>query len=236
MLEVYDFLTTSSGLAQEYTETIHFESEQVLYQYDWLKNNQFFLMKKGIAKIEIYRKRRWEFETLVAAGEFAGIENLINRRLFCSNIKYRIVSVTHGEGLLIEKDYFLDHVYANPSLFHKILENVTLHHIITSYNLREKKAPLKQRLADVILELVMLTSLPIRNNQVTLPFPFSEDIISSLLRVPVHHVKEILSYLEKEEIVTREHDFQVMDYNRLGKLSNLNVETFKNMRLQPLHI
>ncbi|MBC2370771.1 hypothetical protein HBP98_02010 [Listeria booriae] len=125
MLEVYDFLTTSQGLAQEYTETIHFSEDEIIYQYDWSKNNHFLLMRQGVARIEIYRKRRWEFETFISIDEFGGIENLIKNRLFSTNIKYRIVAASDGEALMVDREFFLDHMYANPALFHKVLENVT---------------------------------------------------------------------------------------------------------------
>ncbi|MBC2322387.1 cyclic nucleotide-binding domain-containing protein [Listeria booriae] len=228
MLEVYDFLTTSQGLAQEFTETIHFSENEILYHYDWSRNNHFLLMKNGIARIEIYRKRRWEFETFISVDEFGGIENLIKNRLFSTNIKYRIVAATEGEALLVDKEFFLDHMYANPALFHTVLENVTLHHIMTAHNFREKKSPLKQRLADIVLEFIMFASLPIKNNQVKLPFAFSEEIISSALKVPIHHIQSILKFMEKEKIIARDYEFEVIDYVRLGKLSNLNPETCRN--------
>ncbi|MBC2284808.1 Crp/Fnr family transcriptional regulator [Listeria booriae] len=228
MLEVYDFLTTSQGLAQEYTETIHFSEGEIIYQYDWSKNNHFLLMRQGVARIEIYRKRRWEFETFISIDEFGGIENLIKNRLFSTNIKYRIVAASDGEALMVDREFFLDHMYANPALFHKVLENVTLHQIMTAHNFREKKSPLKQRLADIVLEFIMFSSVPIKDNHVTLPFPFSEEIISSALKVPIHHIQSILNFLEKEKIITREHEFEVIDYVRLGKLSNLNPETCRN--------
>lgn len=228
MLAICEFLTASPELAKEYTKKITFHDNEIIHKYDYVKNNQFVLIEKGVGKLEFYRKRRWEFETFIAQDEFAGIENLLNSKKYDCSMKYRIVGASEGTAFLVNKNFFLDHMYADPTIFHTVLEHIALRHVLTSHNFREKKSPLKQRVADILLEFAIITSLPTLDNQVSFPDYFSESMLVSVLRAPSHHVFAILEFLEEQEIVSRFPLFKIRDFARLKRLSNLHLALLEN--------
>lgn len=228
MLTICEFLTTSPELAKEYTKRISFQDREIIHRYDYVKNNQFVIIEKGVGKLEFYRKRRWEFETFITEDEFAGIENLLNAKKYSCSMKYRVVGASEGSALLVNKDFFLDHMYADPLIFHTVMEHVALRHILTSHNFREKKSPLKQRVADLLLEFSILTALPTIDDQIVFPNYFSETMLTSVLRAPSHHVDAILTFLEEQQIVVREPVFKISDYSRLKRLSNLDLELLED--------
>ncbi|MBC6314428.1 hypothetical protein [Listeria grandensis] len=228
MLTICEFLTTSPELAKEYTKRISFQNNEIIHRYDYVKNNQFILIEKGVGKLEFYRKRRWEFETFITEDEFAGVENLLNAKKYSCSMKYRVVGASEGSALLVNKDFFLDHMYADPLIFHAVLEHVALRHILTSHNFREKKSPLKQRVADLLLEFTILTTLPTINNQIVFPDYFSESMLTSVLRAPSDNVIAILVFLEEQQIIIREPVFTIINPARLKRLSNLDLELFED--------
>lgn len=119
-------------------------------------------------------------------------------------------------------------MYADPTIFHTVLEHIALRHVLTSHNFREKKSPLKQRVADVLIEFAIINSLPTLDNQIIFPDYFSESMLVSVLRAPSHHVFAILEFLEEQQIISRFPQFEIRDFARMQRLSNLHLALLEN--------
>ncbi|WP_088809423.1 MULTISPECIES: cAMP-binding domain-containing protein [Listeria] len=224
MKTIYQFLTTDVQLAKEYTKKVVFVPEEVAYcnEKSCMRDYIIFITK-GMAILEIHHKGKWKFNTFLVPNDCAGIDNLLTPQT--ANLlpsKFKLIGATDGEFLVIEKEYFINHFYANPQIFSALYEKLSLRYIYTSFNCREKKAMLRQRMADLLLEFIILSEATVEQNAVLFPYPISAEMLSTYLKASLITIQEVLHELtEKQILLETEEAFHITNYQKLQQLSKI---------------
>lgn len=224
MNQIDHFLTSDAELAKTHVQRLKFSPKEIIYTNEkvHLRNN-FVLIKDGIVSLELYHKGKWQFTTFLTPGDCAGIDNFLTpKKTNYTPSKFKLTGATNGEIISVEKDYFLNHFYANPKLFTIILEKLALHYMYASYNSHEKNARLCQRMADVTLEFIALTDFRVNENTVIFPYPISAKMFSTYLKAPLSAVSEVLRMWEEENILISTSDnLLITDYKKLLSFSKM---------------
>lgn len=217
-INIYSALNEAGLLWQ--SKKIPFD-DNIIIMDDYIFRDHLLFLSQGIAKIEIKRNQAWEFETLVANDTILGLEHCFLPNIYADKMEYRMTSLNEGIAFKIPKQQLLSYLYAHPLVFHQLIEDLTVRYKFLTFNQQEKKAPLKQRIIDLLMEFIILTHQEDQGEYLKIPF-FKEEFISTSLKCSTQHIQHILSSLAEQQIICiTENQELVIHYPHLKKFSTI---------------
>ncbi|EMG27824.1 putative transcriptional regulator [Listeria fleischmannii 1991] len=217
-INIYSALN-EAGLLQQSKE-LPFNDNTIIMK-DYVFKDSLLFLSQGIAKIEIKRNQAWEFETLVANDTILGLEHCFLPHKYADKMEYRMTSLTKGTAFIIPKQQLMSYLYAHPLVFHQLIEDLTIRYKFLTFNQQEKKAPLKQRIIDLLMEFVILTHQEEEGEYLKIPF-FTEEFITTSLKCSTHHIKHILASLTEQRIICiTDNQELIIHYPHLKKFSSI---------------
>ncbi|MBC1522293.1 Crp/Fnr family transcriptional regulator [Listeria aquatica] len=203
---LFSFLFPHPDLAERYSRSFHAEPQKVIYEFrGWKDSARVLYIQKGIFQIEVLQHSRWHPIDLVLQDQFLGIESFLENREEWKGIHYRVKSLTEGEGCLIKKHYFLDHMYANPKVFFALVEQLTrglLHHQYIAYR---QVGELTKDVVHYLNQLVESGGFYPQNGQVVLPKEINTKVIAEHLHTSEKQLHEAIKVLEAEHILKQKY-------------------------------
>lgn len=222
MNEIYDFLGMYFDFRKKHMSEKRFRAKEIFYNdVEDNRSQKIVLIEKGIVVVETFTDERWEVKTFLSHDDFAGIDAFLGEDKIVGSETYRIKALTDGVCHFIDKEYFINHMYANARIFHTVIEKLTMHYMFSSHNNRKKRAPLDERLADFFVEFINMTSLPLTYRYAEVPITVNKYLIASFLRVHHSRVQKVINTWIAEGIMSRDSEHYLIDYGELVEISSL---------------
>ncbi|MBC6162688.1 Crp/Fnr family transcriptional regulator [Listeria booriae] len=123
MEELIGFLTEDHYLKSIYTKIVKWKQGDVIYCN--AENGEFVgCIIKGQAVLRFCYEDGNQTVTFLDQYDLLGIENLVEDSAELRGGAYEVVALTDVTTFTAKKDYYLDHMYANPKYFHCVLSQL----------------------------------------------------------------------------------------------------------------
>lgn len=193
-------------------QEINVSKNQIIYENS---EDAFVLLKKGVVILEVFESS-WEALTIFKDHNLIGLDKLFLQQGDVK-IKYRIKALTPCEVTIIDRDFFINHMYIYPNFLFDSFESsgYQLQSVISNYlSIRET---LERRTALLLLEWGKILNGKKENLDV-FPAYIHKVMFSQALKSSHQRVCRIIADWEKQGIVDRRPDYFVVDRERLNTM------------------
>ncbi|EUJ25282.1 Crp/Fnr family transcriptional regulator [Listeria cornellensis] len=184
-------------LANRYIKSKVYAPDEILYP-KVEGADDLFLLKTGLAVLEINNNDVWVATMIIGANEIIG-PSLIYDKDF--EFEYRIQALEQCEFLLVDREYLIDHMYVNPKVFITLLEQSVQQEylFISLYN--KKNQSLANRLIDLVVRWEEKFDLSRNGREIELPLTVNQKVLAQFLRASHSRLNELLRGWEREGIL-----------------------------------
>lgn len=121
--ELIRFLTEDRYLKSVYTKVKEWKQGDVVYCNDWDKGC-VGCITKGQAVMRFCPEDGNPTVTFLEPYDLLGVENLMEEATEMHGGAYEVIALTDVTTFTAKRDYYLDHMYANPKYFHCVLSQL----------------------------------------------------------------------------------------------------------------
>lgn len=223
--ELITFLTTNVMLANEYTKKEFWRAEEVIYQYKApLSPDYFSFIEQGAARMEIFQEGEWVPIHLLGAESFCGIEHFVNEQLRSPFFEYRVMALTDVKVFRVQKNYFLDHMFANPQYMQLMLQQVSSFLVYMTHQHYYSKSTIEKKIANELVELTWMNlgfSPEKVNRMLVFPDYVNESYLAKLLQLDKSEITIVFKKWREEQLLLKQSPI-VLDYVSLQKKSSFS--------------
>ncbi|WP_439443345.1 hypothetical protein ACSMFR_13245 [Listeria aquatica] len=206
MTDILSFLFPHSDLAQRYGQEKTVVAHRMVYEYrGGIDQPQILYIQKGLFQVEVLRHRRWHVLDLVMKDQFLGVECFTDNEQTLKSVHYRVRSITDGQLFYIQKQYFLDHLYANPKVFFPVLEQMSQHLLQRHYTHYRDSARIIQDVRTYFSEIIQAEHFPEKSGYLILPREITAKVIAVHLHTSEKQVHEAIHALKAEDWITQKY-------------------------------
>lgn len=123
MEELIRFLTEDHYLKSAYTKVMEWKQGDVVYCNGWDKDC-VGCITQGQAVMRLCYEGGEQTVTFLEQYDLLGVENLMEEVTEISGGAYEVIALTDVTTFTAKRDYYLDHMYANPKYFHCVLSRL----------------------------------------------------------------------------------------------------------------
>ncbi|CAD5902903.1 Crp/Fnr family transcriptional regulator [Carnobacterium maltaromaticum] len=231
-----DFIQYSSYLNSKFkdvvkTQTVA-ENKVIIDSTDSShREGNIYIITSGQAVLQLKNNiGKNDFYSILTENQLFGIELFLNKDDKLRNIVYSVKSKTQVSYLIVESQFFIDHMYNNPQLYHSVLKDIIKQHmwLVQSYELMNEPAIV--RIANALIELTSLLNLNYKKNgNLVFPNYMNQKFIANYSNTSVGRASIAFNQLESLGIIKR-NPIQIIDFEKIKKLrlsntrENLNKE------------
>lgn len=167
--------------------------------------NKIYIVLSGQVLVEISNKYgKSSSYHLVSKNQLFGTDSILESYSYPKGINYRVKSMTDVTYLEINSEFFLDHMYVSPKLYHRVLEDATerCFSVSQSYQLMNETPVV--RVSNALLHLAHILDLKEDSSKKKkLPLYINQTFITKYIYSSKSRVSEAFSYLEKTGAIER---------------------------------
>ncbi|MBK2003188.1 Crp/Fnr family transcriptional regulator [Listeria ivanovii subsp. londoniensis] len=218
MLYIKDILDV---ISHEYSNRISFSKGDIIHSFgvDIGSKTQMGIIMSGAATVEGHTSEgRWLINGLVAESMLFGLEVLLETSTTPKLIDYRVRALTDGSAILINRELFLNYLYANPQVFHQILDNVLVKYMFTAKNYKNINQSPFYKAANVLVEIVELLNLHQHDSQITLPSYVTQSLLADYCRSSRARITEVLETMREKGLLTSKKPITISSFQNLQNL------------------
>ncbi|WP_430535509.1 hypothetical protein [Listeria rocourtiae] len=123
MEKLIRFLTEDHYLKSVYTKVMEWKQGDVIYCNGWDKGS-VGCITKGQAVMRSCPEDGSPIVTFLDQYDLLGVENLMEEATEINSGVYEVIALTDVTTFIAKRDYYLDHMYANPKYFHCVLSQL----------------------------------------------------------------------------------------------------------------
>lgn len=215
MIYIKDFLDV---ISHEYSNRLSFCKGDIIHSSDVDGNYKMHIgiIMSGAATTEGHTADgRWLINGLIAKSMLFGVELLLETDVAPHRIDYRVRALTDGTAILINRELFLNYLYANPQIFHQILDNVIIKYMFTAKNYRNINQPPFYKAINVLIEIVELLNLHQQSDQIILPSYITQSLLADYCRSSRARITEALEKMRKKGLLSCKKPITIESYQNL---------------------
>ncbi|WP_239253859.1 Crp/Fnr family transcriptional regulator [Listeria ilorinensis] len=208
-------------LFPEYFQQKKFKKGEIIFQS--VKSNTitpaFGIVLDGVVTIESQSNQKTNsYYQLLKNNDFFGIELLLENQPSVT-LSYKVTAATQCKVILIEQDYLLDHLYAEPKFFHAILEQISTQYLYLTHRYAIVNGSPTLKLANVMLDIIRIFDLDTSSASITLPEFISHQILANLAQSSRSRITIALNDMLKQGIITQTRPISISKIEELRKSS-----------------
>ncbi|WP_099224042.1 Crp/Fnr family transcriptional regulator [Listeria costaricensis] len=203
MEKLIEILTSNPFLKKRFTKVKSWKKREILYSTkNDIDEGIIYLITKGELKIEVFRHNVWLPLTILKCNDFIGIEHFIPHHEKIFFFDYRVIALSDGEGIQIEHEYFMDHIYADPRFLTILLQRVSMKYLFLLQHLFFPDDSLEKKIARTLWEFASFEGLEnqafIESTQYRAPSYVTKRLLSEYLQVSPYKINKVfLQWLEQ---------------------------------------
>lgn len=190
-----------------------------------IPENNLYIVISGQVLVEVSNSFGKNcYYDLVSNNQLFGTESILETHPYPRGISYQARAMTDVVYLEINSQFFLDHMYINPKLYHYILEDVTKRYfsVTQSYQLMNETPVV--RVSNALLNLARVLDLKADSSKrKKLPLYINQTFITKYIHSSKSRVSEAFSYLEEVGTIERK------------PITIINEEKLNQVLLEKLH-
>ncbi|MBC1486503.1 Crp/Fnr family transcriptional regulator [Listeria seeligeri] len=205
-------------LSTKYSNKISFSKGDVVHSHriDSDKSTQIGFIVSGATAVEGHTlDGRWMINGLVTESMLFGVEVLLETNTVPKLVEYRVRALTDGTALLINREFFLNYMYANPQFFHQILDNVLTKYFFTAKNYKNINQTPFYKATSVLVEIVELLNLHEQSGEITLPSYITQSLLADYSRSGRARITEVLEAMRENGLLLSKKPIIISSYQEL---------------------
>ncbi|EHK2415316.1 Crp/Fnr family transcriptional regulator [Listeria monocytogenes] len=215
MFHTIDF---SDIFSSDYSNKISFKKGEIIHSYrDYEeKTPQIGAILEGTAVLEgPTNEGRWMINALIGQHSLFGMESLLETKTAPELTEYRVRALENGTVLFIDREFFLNYLYANPQFFHLILDEVIVRYLFTSKNYKNiNQAPIV-KVTRILVEIIELLHLHQTEGAIELPVYVTQTFLADYCRSSRARVTEVLEELRESGLLLSKKPITISSHENL---------------------
>lgn len=200
-----------------------------------IKNNdecyigkKIYILLRGVALMEIKEKNviGESFFSLIPEMQLFCVEHLLSDTMKI-NLNYKVMALTDVDYLEIDADYFLDHVYINPKVYHKLLEDIISRYFMLTRSFQFIHQNPKVKMGNGLFDIARILNLkPTKLGTIIFPSFINQSFLSKYVKSSPANISRACLYLENKKIITR-NPIVIKNQKKLEKIVFFNNDDSK---------
>ncbi|HAA7163789.1 TPA_asm: Crp/Fnr family transcriptional regulator [Listeria monocytogenes] len=215
MFHTIDF---SDIFSSDYSNKISFKKGEIIHSYrDYEeKTPQIGAILEGTAVLEgPTNEGRWMINALIGQHSLFGMESLLETKTAPELTEYRVRALENGTVLFIDREFLLNYLYANPQIFHLILDEVIVRYLFTSKNYKNiNQAPIV-KVTRILVEIIELLHLHQTEGAIELPVYVTQTFLADYCRSSRARVTEVLEELRESGLLLSKKPITISSHENL---------------------
>lgn len=182
------------------------------------------MLVDGEALLEVFDVSGETFMYLITSNQIFGIENLIlNNEVYSEQLEYTVTALSDCSYIKIDAEFFLDHVYINPSLYHRLFsELITRYFLLAKSRQYINKKP-SVKLGTALINLSLILKLEKNEeNEIVFPKYITQEFLSKYTKSSAPNISNASISLEKMGVLKR-NPFVIIDESHLKQVIFNNI-------------
>lgn len=213
--EFLNFLNQNPILAKKYTHTIEIKSKQTILLDT---KTEIGFIKNGLIDLQISVNNVWKSTLILSDQDFLYLDSFSDSYDYSFHNIWKAKTITKTKLVIVDKEYFLNHLYVNPQLFYSILTKLS-----TRYQFSLQKSLSSDdahKIAYFLIENIKLLATKFSNNNIVFDKYINIKRISAYTHVTNKHVKDVLQNWEKENIIAKTNPITIYNIEKLVSIFN----------------
>ncbi|MBC1375951.1 Crp/Fnr family transcriptional regulator [Listeria sp. FSL L7-0091] len=215
MFHTTDF---SDIFSSDFSSKVSFKKGDIIHLFkdSQKKPPQIGLILEGTAVLEGPTKEgRWMVNALISEKGIFGMESLLETKKAPEPIEYRVRAVEDGNTLFIDREFFLNYLYANPQFFHLVLDDVIVRYLFTAKNYKNINQPPIIKVTRIFVEIIELLNLHQTEGTITLPSYITQTFLADYCRSSRARITEALEALRKNGLLISKKPVTIHSHEKL---------------------
>ncbi|CAD5900045.1 Crp/Fnr family transcriptional regulator [Carnobacterium maltaromaticum] len=219
-----DFIQYSSYLTSKFKDMVKMrkvsENEMIIDSTGYLKREEkIYIITSGQAVLQLKNNiGKNDFYSIVTENQLFGIEYFLNKEDKLRNIDYSVKSKTKVTYLVVESQFFIDHMYNNPQLYHSVLNNIIKQNMLLVQSYALMNEPTIVRIANALIELALILKLESnKKEKVVFPNYMTQKFIANYSNASVGRTSIAFNQLESLGIIKR-NPIRIMNFEKIKQI------------------
>ncbi|MBF2482609.1 Crp/Fnr family transcriptional regulator, partial [Listeria seeligeri] len=171
---------------------------------------------KGTAVLEgPTSEGRWMINALISQKAIFGMESLLETKTAPELTEYRVRALENGTALFIDREFFLNYLYANPQFFHLVLDDVIVRYLFTAKNYKNINQPPIVKVTRIFVEFVELLNLHQSDGPIKLPSYINQTFLADYCRSSRARITEALEALRENGLLLSKRPITISSHEDL---------------------
>lgn len=221
LLEIFTKVHTKSNLCSY--RILKKNDEVIRYEYKKNKADKIYFVIDGtlIAECEFEYSRN-KFSSLVTETQVFGLESFVLSKYGSPPINYTLTAITDSVILEINSEYFLDHLYSNPKLYHEIFSDTIKRYFLLAQSYQNSHQPPMVKVIYAFVNIMKILDLqPDCDNKITFPRYINQKFLSKYIQSSESNISIAVNYLEKQKLIQKKPFILLKEKDLLMYLSKL---------------
>ncbi|MGO2963098.1 MAG: Crp/Fnr family transcriptional regulator [Carnobacterium maltaromaticum] len=221
LLEIFTKVHTKSNLCSY--RILKKNDEVIRYEYKKNKADKIYFVIDGtlIAECEFEYSRN-KFSSLVTETQVFGLESFVLSKYGSPPINYALTAITDSVILEINSEYFLDHLYSNPKLYHEIFSDTIKRYFLLAQSYQNSHQPPMVKVIYAFVNIMKILDLqPDCDNKITFPRYINQKFLSKYIQSSESNISIAVNYLEKQKLIQKKPFILLKEKDLLMYLSKL---------------
>ncbi|MBC6139492.1 Crp/Fnr family transcriptional regulator [Listeria welshimeri] len=158
---------------------------------------------------------RWMINALISEKTIFGIEGLLETNTTSKIMEYRVRALNNGQVLLIDREFFLNYLYANPQFFHMVLDNVIVRYLFTAKNYKYINQPPLIKVTRILVEIIEILRLQQLDGPIELPNYITQTFLADYCRSSRARITEALETIRASGLLLSKKPIIISSYEKL---------------------
>ncbi|MCD2223138.1 Crp/Fnr family transcriptional regulator [Listeria cossartiae] len=215
MLSTIDF---SDIFSNDYSSKVSFKKGDIIHAFRAYEDKppQMGVLLKGTAVLEgPTSEGRWMINALIAQKAIFGMESLLETKTAPELTEYRVRALENGTALFIDREFFLNYLYANPQFFHLVLDDVIVRYLFTAKNYKNINQSPIVKVTRIFVEIIELLNLHQSEGPIRLPSYINQTFLADYCRSSRARITEALEELRESGLLLSKRPITISSHENL---------------------
>lgn len=221
LLEIFTKIHAKSNLCRY--RILKKNDEVVRYEYKKNKADKLYFVIHGTLLAECdFEYSINKFSSLITEKQVFGLESFLLSQYDIPTINYRLSAITDCIVLEINSDYFLDHLYSNPKLYHEIFSDTIKRYFLLAQSYLNSHQPPMVKVIYAFINIIKILDLQADSeNKITFPIYINQKFLSKYIQSSESNISIAVNYLEKQKLIQKKPFILLKEKDLLVYLSEL---------------
>lgn len=200
------------------------KNEEVMrYEYKKNKADKLYFVIQGTLLAEFeFEYSISKFSSLITEKQVFGLESFLLSPYDIPSLNYTLSAITDSVILEINSDYFLDHLYSNPKLYHEIFSDTIKRYFLLAQSYQNSHQPPMVKVIYAFINIMKILDLKAdNNNHITFPMYINQKFLSKYIQSSESNISIAVNYLENKKLIQKKPFILLKEKDLLVYLSEL---------------